>query len=798
MNRRCMRALAESLRRNQRWHALSSAILCGFLRWNAASMFVAARRSVAGFALTLLLGLAAAGGAQTAVQGAGQVPLRGAVVDARGKPVASATVRSLAGALLAVTAADGTFALSRAPQQIEVTAAHFIPAVATVKPGATLRVVLRAPLETVTVTAYRSPLGAEDSPASTRVLNEQQLEQAAPPELDGKLREVPGFQLFRRSSSLVANPTTEGVSLRGLGSTAASRSLVVLDDVPLNDPYGGWIHWEELPELTVHSVEVVRGGASDLYGSSAIGGVISVIPVRPQGNGLEVKTSGGSESTLDEQALGTVKRGAWSGLGSSGVVATDGYTLVAPSVRGPIDQPSNVHAQNALATVERALPEGHGDAGGRVFARADVLNEQRHNGTPFQYNATRLWRGAAGADWRDLTLRLWGGDEHFRQTFSAINADRNAETPTRFAFDPADELGAALRWHHAAGARALLLAGADTRDVRAEDSEKILSGAGGYLDTAAEQRQTGEWGEALLTPENWTISGAARVDHFSNFDPRQFSAPTAPATLRAWSETVFDPRLGVVRRINPSLAVSASGFRAYRAPTENELYRTGQVGQQVTLPNPNLRSERATGWETGLQAELRRIGGGVRVSYFWTQVNRPITALTLSVTRTEELLQRENLGQIESRGVSLDYAMRPAAWIGIEGGYQFADATVTKFAPQPALVGKWIPQVPQNQATAQVHFSIPPSAQAGPMGGTQFSLQAIESGRQFDDDANAYLLHGYFRMDANAEHAFGRRVTVFASGENLFNRAIEVGKTPVLTLGTPQGVRVGIRVTVGE
>ncbi len=103
----------------------------------------------------------------------------------------------------------------------------------------------------------------------------------------------------------MANPTTEGISLRGLGSTAASRSLVVLDDVPLNDPYGGWIHWEELPELAIQSVEVVRGGASDLYGSSAIGGVISVIPVRPKATGLQVEASGGSESTLDDGALGT-------------------------------------------------------------------------------------------------------------------------------------------------------------------------------------------------------------------------------------------------------------------------------------------------------------------------------------------------------------------------------------------------------------------------------------------------------------------------------------------------------------
>ena len=103
---------------------------------------------------------------------------------------------------------------------------------------------------------------------------------------------MPGFELFRRTSSLVANPTTEGVSLCGSGSTAASRSLVVFDVFrSREDAFGGWIHWEELPPPVIHSVELVGGGASDLYGSSAIGGVISIIPVWLAANRFQLSTS---------------------------------------------------------------------------------------------------------------------------------------------------------------------------------------------------------------------------------------------------------------------------------------------------------------------------------------------------------------------------------------------------------------------------------------------------------------------------------------------------------------------------
>jgi outer membrane receptor protein involved in Fe transport len=312
----------------------------------------------------------------------------------------------------------------------------------------------------------------------------------------------------------------------------------------------------------------------------------------------------------------------------------------------------------------------------------------------------------------------------------------------------------------------------------------------GYLNTTARQRQSGVYGEVLYTPKAWTLSASGRLDHFSNWNAYQYKPAAAPAKLPELNQTVFDPRIGITRRLTTVFAVNASAFRAYRAPTENELYRTGQVGQQVTQPNPNLRSERATGWETGIHADLPSIGSTVRVSYFWTQINRPITALTLSTTPTSTLLMRENLGQIESRGVSLDFASRPLNWFSIEGGYQYADATVTKNSAMPSLVGNWIPQVARNMTTTQVNFS---HRRLGLL-----SVQGRYSGRQYDDDANQYLLHAYFRLGAYASHDFGHHWSVFAAGDNLFDRSIEAGKTPILTLASPRVARFGVRINFGE
>ena len=491
----------------------------------------------------------------------GQAPpasatITGTIVDAQNHPVAGAQLLDSNGQVLATTSVDGSFTVPAGTAQAQVVANHFEPTSVNLEGPSPVHILLEHPLESVTVTAYRSPIASGDSPASTRILTAQHLRQAAGVSLDDKMRQIPGFELFRRTTSLVANPTTEGLSLRGLGSTAASRTLVVFDDIPIADPFGGWIHWEELPPPAIHSIELVRGGASDLYGSSAIGGVISIIPVRPESNRFQLSTSYGSEATTDDSLLGSLKLGQWSGLVSSQLIATDGYILTAPSVRGPIDQPYNVHAQNGLTEFDHGLSHG-----GRIFLRGGVLDENRHNGTPIQINSTRLWRYSTGADWTNFVVRLFGDTEHYSQTYSSINATRTGETLTRIGKDPAGELGAAGHWHQAVGTNLLFLAGADIHDVRASDNETNFPASKGYLNTTARQRQSGVYGEVLFTPKAWTLSASGRVDHFSNFDAYQYKTATAPADLPQLHETVFDPRIGVTRRLTPVLALNASAFQ---------------------------------------------------------------------------------------------------------------------------------------------------------------------------------------------------------------------------------------------
>jgi outer membrane receptor protein involved in Fe transport len=669
-------------------------------------------------------------------------------------------------------------------------------------PTATQTTNTPAATTTVTVTAYRTPLSDLESPVTTRLLSERTLSTAAAVTLDGQVRQIPGLELFRRSSSLVANPTSQGVSLRGLGSTSASRTLVTEDDVPLANPVGGWIQWEEQPELSIRSIELVRGGASDLYGSSAIGGVINVIPVRPTQDEVDVRSSYGGEGTYDSSLMAEAKRGAWGVLTGGGLLGTDGFIQEAPSQRGPVDAASNVHAQNALVLAE------HERGGLRLFARTSGFNEARHNGTPFQWNATRDVRYATGGDWQAphgalLGTRIYGSSERYRQTFSSIVNTPNAanpactyrcgETPTKFSYDPDNELGGAAHWNQPLGAGLVLVGGADAHDIRFWDREQTYGASAKLTNLRDHQRDSAAYVEAMGVRGGWTVAASGRMDWFQNYDglleawngSAFVPVPGGPATQPSQrDERIFDPRLGISRKIGAHWALNASGFRAFRAPTPSELYRSTQVGNKLTDLNGNLLSERATGWETGVATEWT--WGSVRSSYFLTEVNRPIVAVTVNPTSSPILLVRENLGQIESKGIAVDFELKPLSWVNLDGGYQYAHATVSRGSQD---LNNWIPEVARNMATLNLRAY-------KPVIGT-LSLQSRLSGRQYDDDANAFLLHGFFRLDAFASHQLGKRVELFAAGENLLDRQIEVSKTPTTTLATPRTARAGFTVRVG-
>ena len=724
-----------------------------------------------------------------------QLPLhlRGQVRDASGQAVPAATVTADGpqGQITAISDSGGRFELDypapgavltlRASTRFMESNPLQITAASAANP---IDLVLHpvAVHQQITVTATRSSIDLPATANTLYALTSADLNNYPATELDDKLRQQAGFELYRRSSSRVQNPTSQGISLRGLGSTAASRTLVLQDNVPMNDPFGGWIHWDEIPAEAIDAVNLATGGGSDLYGSSALGGVIDVVPARPTTARFDASALDGGQDTSSVGFRGDLGNTAWRQLLAADSYRTAGYIPTAPSVAGPVDTPANVHDQSARTETDRIFaPSNH------AFLIGNLLNEARGNGTTLTNNATRLWRYIAGDDWSAGSIatgraRLFGSDEGYRQSFSSVNAARTVENLTRLQRVRTQELGASTDATLALSPIAFVF-GIDARDIRASDDETpIASGLPSGLDnTSARQRFLGGFGEALASARtglmrNTSAALSLRLDSASNLDTQTFAQPsslTQPIAIPNRSEFIASPRLGVIRQIASAATIHASVFRAFRTPTMNELYRTGQVGQQITEANPQLQSERATGWEIGSTYSSPSGSIALAGTYFWTEINRPVSAVLLSTN----LYLRENLGQILSQGTELhaDIASRRA--ISATLGYQYAHAIVTRFSAQPSLIGNWIPEVPRQSFTAQLRAASPRLG--------SLTLAARAGGHAWDDSANTFLLNPFFQLDLFARHDFGSRWTASVTLNNLTNQRPEVARTPTLTLGSP-------------
>ena len=756
-------------------------------------------------------------GAVCAVQTtSSQVRIAGVVLDERDAPVAGAEVSLRAGASVVArvtTGKSGEFsfdAIDAGARDVVlvVHARGFAPLeqklCVRAETFARLRLVLApAPVsEELTVTATRTETRLGDAAASIVTLSKEELSATAALALDDALRQVAGFQLFRRAGSRTANPTAQGVSLRGTGASGASRALVLVDGIPLNDPFGGWINWGRVPRESVSAVEVTRGGFSHLYGSGALGGVVQILtrPAdRQRSPFVSLETSYGSQQTPDASLYASGGKGRFAASLAAETFRTGGYIIVDPAERGRIDTPASSRRAAFDARVDYALAEA-----ARLFFRAAYFGESRANGTPLQTNRTHLRQWSAGGDWTrarlgQLSARLYGGTQLFDQNFTAVSADRNTETPTRVQRVPSQFAGLSAQWSRAFAGRHTLVAGVDAREVRgASDELAYVQGRASSLVGAGGREHTvGVFLEEIVhvTPR-LLLAGGARFDRWRNYRAESATRalnPGAPVSANAFpdrTETAFSPQVSALYKVSARFSLAASFNRAFRQPTLNELYRSFRVGDVLTLANENLRAERLTGGEAGVNFSTRDgRAARVRATLFWTEIARPVANVTLNAAPTLITRRRENLGRTRSRGLELEYEARPARRWTLAGGYLLADARVKEFPANPELEGLRLPQVARHQLTLQLRYTNPSRF--------NFGLQGRFGGAQFDDDQNRLRLERYFTIDALVSRRLAPALELFAAAENLLNSRYSTGRTPVRTIAAPVALRIGLRIRLG-
>jgi outer membrane receptor protein involved in Fe transport len=776
-------------------------------------------------ALSLALATAAGLGAEApGAEAAAQSAVSGIVKDNSGAIVSGASVTVIGTSGLeqqAVSGPDGRFAIAAAPAgdlTMIVRAGGFAEWSQSVPASRDVEVVLAIAslFETVTVTPTRSAKRLGDVPVSANIVEKETIRQSPAVVADDVLRQIPTFSLFRRSSSLSSHPTAQGVSLRGIGPSGVSRTLVLVDGVPFNDPFGGWVYWTRVPLESVNRIEVIDGSSSSLYGNYGMGGVINIISAAPARRSVEFKTQYGNRNTPKADFFAS---DVWGKLGvavEGSAFDTDGFPIVIASERGLVDNNAEVAFKNVNVKADyRATDRVN------VFFRGGYFKEDRVNGKIGEVNDTK-WTAAGGGvrvrlpDDSDLQATVFTDDNTFHSTFLAVTAPSAtvpARSIVRLATDqnvPTDSVGTMVQWSRAVGRRNYFSAGFDWRRVDGDSLEDLYIAAAGVpivaptqqavlsgrRDSGGTQQSAGLFLQDVFSMNNVVFTLSARVDSWKNYNGHviEYSVTTGLPTagnrgaLPDKDDTVVSPRGAVLYRISDRVSVWGDIGWGFRAPTLNELYRQFSVGLVRTLANETLGPERLFGGEFGVRLETTR-NVSVRSTYYDNRVKNPVSNVTIGTN----LQQRQNLGRTRIRGWQNDVEMRVGSSVRVAAGYLFNDAKVTEFDANPALVGLYLPQVPKHRGSVSASYSSPRYVTVA-VGSTFF-------GRQFDDDLNVRTKPGetepglppYGILDFSVSRDFGRNFEVFFGVQNLLDQEYTVQLLPTTT-GSPRLVNGGIRV----
>jgi hypothetical protein len=338
-------------------------------------------------------------------------------------------------------------------------------------------------------------------------------------DLSEALEQYPGYAAFRTTPARAAHPTTQGVRLRNLGINSTSRSIVTLDDVPQNDPFGGWVYWQRYQPSALSSISIRPSSDSESWGNYGTGGRISMKSLRASDLGLHTKATIGSDGEREFSLFTNSKIDDQSSLSFSGILGdTDGFYTLRPDQRGSVDRKANSDVSSFSIGYDFEVEDLW-----RVEVNANRFEENRENGTPLAVNGTDATDVSASAlrvfDGGNSGLKLiaYHQDRDFQNQFTSVADDRNSERPALNQFDvPASANGASIRYFTRIENTHDFSIGADFRDADGSVAEQFRNLGAGFTrlrEAGGEQSFVGVFSTARLQLSGTTsLTGSLRLD----------------------------------------------------------------------------------------------------------------------------------------------------------------------------------------------------------------------------------------------------------------------------------------------
>ena len=650
-------------------------------------------------------------------------------------------------------------------------------------------------VEVVTVQAARLPVSPADRAFSILTIGGEAI--ATAPRLDEALTATPGVQLFRRTSSQASNPTTQGISVRGIAGSGASRALVTLDGVPQNDPFGGWVLWTGLPTVAIEQARIVRGAGSGPYGAGALTGTIQLEERTQVPRGGEYEIYGGERGLAGGSAVGAVGDLFAAVAGER----SDGWVPVGAG-RGAADTELYYRGLGGLLRWTPQIGEQ------QLALRLSGFQEKRGAGlvgadsraTGAALSATLAEPGQGEElGWR---VQAWARRSDLENRSAAVGPGRNTTTPASEQYaTPATGYGvnAALRRDGPGGGWEL---GGDARLFDGETREKFRYLTGAFTRdriAGGTQSVVGLYGETWRSAGDWLLTGGLRLDRWATFDGHRTERDTAsgavtldsrPEDRDGWLPTA---RLGARYAVADQGYLRAATYAGFRPATLNELYRPFRVGNDVTEANAGLEPEKLYGVEIGLGGE-----GDLRwdVTAFASRLDGAVANVTLGsgpatfpiagfIPAGGVLRQRQNAGEIDAYGIEAEAERRwQTLSLRAAGAYTVAEVDGGSAAPQ--LTGLRPAQTPRLTLTGEATWR--------PIEPLSLRTVVRYEGGRYDDDLNSRKLGAGTEVSLRADWSVSSAVTLYAAADNLFDADIETAQTGdgIESFDAPRTLRAGL------
>lgn len=649
-----------------------------------------------------------------------------------------------------------------------------------------------APSGDIVVTATRSARPIADVPESVSVVTAAEIARTPARTIDDVLRRLPSVDLPIAGTD-EQHPTDTIVSLRGLSGI---RALVLLDGVPLNDSFFGYVQWSEVPIDTIDRVEVVRGGGATLWGNYAMGGVINILSKPIDRTGLDVQASGGSRGSYRVDGAATLAGDGY-GIGlDGGIDHSDGYLEQEKGFRGPIDVRTAYTARTAAVsgTVDLA-PDL------TLHGRTSYYDNDLNFLTRLQTNTQRNWRTTAGLDWKPgehSSVELTGF--HVAERFVTNNTGApDGIDPTQAEYvqnrhlTHADDWGASLIWTRSfAGLLRSLSAGVDYHDIGGRDDARIFDQTHSYLRTdtgSGSQRFLGGFAQADVRPsDRLQLLASLRYQSLLTYDGVD-DAPGGLGRVPGRHAHALDPRVSLRYRLPAGFALRGAYYQAFRAPTLDNLYRSASVPGYILFSNAALTPERLEGGEAGFDYDHGPIR--LQATAFTSTIRDFLTYRYLDPATLPPGFdigaRLINAGRARSRGVEAELTWRLSSAFMATAAYTYADSIVTRNPEDPASIGVQQAGIPRHRVSAGIDWT-------GPRGLTVSPRLRYLSRTDGDPDA-IYRTDAHLVADLSASMPVEQHLTAFVQIENLFDRRY-VGTNDGFTAplyGRPLTATAGLR-----